>query len=605
LPYLYVGLDVLFITTVVWLFYREGGDAARLLLLCGGLSLAVILSALYHSPGASVFGGMLAVGAYLLFHLARWVRAIHAPQPIAVELLTGVPLLALTAFVAYQLAVYLRWALEVESESVRRLREVVQRVSEVVFALDSRGMIVWAGGTLNDLLGTAAEQLQGRYLNEVLELAPGPEIPADGLKGTFLVRSNGDTARHVDCALWPSRSRGGEVAWEGILSDASERERACADREEMLRRLFRYQKMESLGVLASGMAHDFNNVIQVVGDTVDGVLCDSREPAMAARLTDVKNQIAKARFLACELLSLGRDYELSFDHIELRSFLAMVIVSLREQLEPKYRLEYAGQDDPLSIRGDARHLRRVLENLVHNACDAMPDGGGVTISAVTEHMPAGVDCVILRVVDTGPGIPEHVLHTVFDPFVTTKERGKGTGLGLALVQHLMNLHKGTISVEQSGPTGTTFRLQFPAADNLEVDHETRWMLSARRSARLLVLDDDPRIREVLLTFLVGLKYDTCEAGNLAEARRELLQWRSECRVLILDWRIEGAEPEEVVRELRAIVPNLIVIVVSGYPPDHEAIRELDICRWFTKPYDRNLLDVEIQRRLYLANKQPT
>jgi len=339
----------------------------------------------------------------------------------------------------------------------------------------------------------------------------------------------------------------------------------------------------------------------VVGDSIDRLIGEVNEPCVTERLVRIKDQIGQAQYLASELLSLGSDYQLSFDKVEVRAFLAMVIVALRERFDPKYRIEYTGGDTPLPIRADTRHLRRVFENLVGNACDAMPEGGVVTLWAGRLKRPGGVDSVAVHVADTGTGIAEGILDKVFDPFVTTKGPGKGTGLGLALVQHLVNLHKGTISVERSGPAGTTFCLEFPAADTLEINRDTHWMLSPRQRTRVLVLDDDPRIREVLRAFLVGLKYDTCEAGSLAEARRELTHWRTECRVLVMDWHIEGEEPSRILRELRAIVPSLLVIVVSGYLPDRAAIRDLGICRWFTKPYDRNLLDVEIQRTLFMAN----
>jgi len=279
---------------------------------------------------------------------------------------------------------------------------------------------------------------------------------------------------------------------------------------------------------------------------------------------------------------------------------AEYVREVTRRLRPGQTVRTELAERPLVVRGDAGHLRRVLDNLVNNALDAMPGGGTVTISCDATPGAAGAeDIAVLRVSDTGVGIPAELVDRVFDPFVTTKGAGKGTGLGLALVQHLMNLHKGSVSIERTGPGGTTFRLEFPCAALLEVDHDTRWMQSRRQRARVLVIDDDPKIREVLKVLLRDLKYDVSEGRNAAEAAAELERYRDECRVAVTDWKLDHEEPAAVIARLRAIRPDLIVIVVSGYAPDPRAIETLGIQRWFTKPYDRNLLDLEIQRALYL------
>jgi CheY-like chemotaxis protein len=212
--------------------------------------------------------------------------------------------------------------------------------------------------------------------------------------------------------------------------------------------------------------------------------------------------------------------------------------------------------------------------------------------------------VQVRVSDTGTGIPAEAADRVFDPFFTTKRSGKGTGLGLALVQHIMSLHKGSVKVEKTGPSGTTFLMEFPECEALEVDRDTRWMLSTRIKTRLLLLDDDAKMRDVLKVFLRDFGYEVSEASTVEEAAAELQKYRDVCRVVVMDWKLGARRPQDVVRRLRGIRNDLLIIVVSGYGEDTQAMKRLDIRRWFTKPFDKNLLDTEIQRALYLARRTP-
>jgi two-component system, cell cycle sensor histidine kinase and response regulator CckA len=301
------------------------------------------------------------------------------------------------------------------------------------------------------------------------------------------------------------------------------------------------------------------------------------------------------------LLSLGSSDALSLARIDVREFVGGVARSLNERAGDKWDIRAETGAEPLWVRADREYLKRAVENLAWNAVDAMAEGGTVQLACSAEATGDGGRDIVLRVSDSGGGIPADMLDRIFDPFVSGKAPGKGTGLGLSLTQHIVSLHKGTIAVERTSMLGTTFRIALPEAEVLEVDSDTRWMSSKRRQARVLVLDDDEKIRDVLKSFLRDLKYEVVEAKNGAEAKAELLRYRESCRVLVMDWRIEGEKPGESIRSLRRIREDLIVIVISGYAPDLRAVESFGIRRWFTKPYDRAILDLEIQRALYLAD----
>jgi CheY-like chemotaxis protein/two-component sensor histidine kinase len=360
--------------------------------------------------------------------------------------------------------------------------------------------------------------------------------------------------------------------------------------------------MESLGTLASGMAHDFNNILQTITDITGMVESETKEENTQRRMKTIADTLVDARFLVSELLAFGRKTPLKHKPIDMQEFLTTNVRLFDEQIGEKYETVLNIREDPLVIRGDADYLKRILQNLFGNARDAMPDGGSVTIDCFAERREGGDGTVVVRFADTGTGIPSEIAQKVFDPFFTTKKPGKGTGLGLALVQRIVSLHNGAVKLEKSGPTGTSFRLEFPEHDASDLEDDTKTLLDTRIPSRLLLLDDDPKIRDVLQFFLKEYGYQTCGACDADEALEALKKHEDDCNVLIMDWKLGDDDPARVIADLRRVKPELVVIVVSGYPADQKSIETLSIHRWFTKPYNRSQLDIEIQRALHALQK---
>lgn len=600
-PFLLISFDILFVVLLAWICGGSSSGAPIHLFLLGGLAVAIGLASLYHMPSTPLFAGGLSVAAYALFQFARVQAAAVTPSRALEESIPACALIVLTTVLARNVSSRFQRVVRDMVPSTLRYHSLIERLPEVLFALNADGRFVWVSNAAPAVLGVHQSELTGQRLVDVIAAPEDFRISRQGMRGTYRLRAPERESTVVDCAVWPA-PQGSADAWEGFMADVSERERAVTQREEMMARLYQYQKMESLGTLAGGMAHDFRNVLQTVGDVTDEVLGKTGEESTREGMRRIAACVADARFLLTELLSLGEKDALDFELVEMNAFITDAARRLSERLGQRYRLVVHGADSPVYVRGDAQHLGRVIENLVSNARDAMPSGGEIAIGCSVETEDTGAEMVVVRVADTGEGIPAELVHRVFDPFVTSKGPRKGTGLGLALVQHLITLHKGAVSVERTGPDGTVFRLSFPAARALEVDHDTRWLRSRRQNVRLLLLDDDPKIREVLRVFLQDLRYEISEARNLTEAVGELERHRDSCRAVIMDWKLETDSAEDVLKALRRVREDLIVIVVSGYAPDKRAMKKFGIRKWFTKPYDKNLLDIEIQRSLYLAGR---
>jgi len=276
-----------------------------------------------------------------------------------------------------------------------------------------------------------------------------------------------------------------------------------------------------------------------------------------------------------------------------------VVTQFRKQLGNRYEITLENSQNPLWIHGDPDYLKRIFQNLFGNARDSMLEGGTINVSCSSSIETEGhhPEVVVIRVSDKGQGIAQDLTEKIFDPFFTTKKVGKGTGLGLALVRRIVMLHNGTIMVEKTGSGGTTFKIELPAGDETDFEINRRAIFKDRLHTTVLLLDDDPKIREVLKIFLLEFKYSVLEASNSEEAIKGLLENKNYCNILIMDWKLGNEDPHYVIRRLRTIKNDLIILVVSGYAPETKSIKKMKIHRWFTKPYDKNQLDIEIQKVL--------
>src|SRR5690606_32852849 len=152
-----------------------------------------------------------------------------------------------------------------------------------------------------------------------------------------------------------------------------------------------------------------------------------------------------------------------------------------------------------------------------------------------------------RVSDSGSGISAELTEKIFDPFFTTKKPGKGTGLGLALARRIIMLHNGSICVEKSGTEGTVFKIQIPVSDAEDLENDTRTLMLNRIHTSVLLLDDDPKIREVLKIFLLEFKYTILEASNSDQAVSKLQKHLKQCQIVVMDWKLGNEDPLQVIR----------------------------------------------------------
>lgn len=365
-----------------------------------------------------------------------------------------------------------------------------------------------------------------------------------------------------------------------VVRDISERKRAEAERRRLEEELAQMRRMESIGRLAGGMAHDFNNMLTPILSYAT-MLRDElpADDERRADLGEVVRAAERARDLVRQLLAYSRRQTFALKPLDLgemvRGFERMLRRVVREDIV--LRLELAAT--PVLIHGDVGQIEQTLMNLVVNAQDAMPQGGTLRIGTaeVAEggaqpFGPAGGSSV-LWVEDTGTGMDEATRARIFEPFFTTKAVGKGSGLGLASAYGIVRQHEGQILVQSEVGRGTRFELHFPryrgpVGGGAEAAADRG--AASGGSGTILVVEDQDQVRFMLAKVLGRLGYRVVAAGGGEEALRRVEELGRAPDLLISDVVMPGLNGRDLYRHLRVQFPALPVLFISGYAPDMDA-----------------------------------
>jgi PAS domain S-box-containing protein len=366
-------------------------------------------------------------------------------------------------------------------------------------------------------------------------------------------------------------------------------------REEELERQLRIaQRLDSIGQLAGGIAHNFNNLLQTMENSAHLLLgAISGNDGAKRHLRLIRSTLRDGRQLVRQLLALGRQETMEPEPLRLGDLVMELVPMLRRTIPEFIDLELdvpRGSDDPV-VEVDTSAIQQVLLNLAINARDAMPQGGTLTIRVGSGH---SADHAALTVEDTGTGIPFEHLERIFEPFYTTKGQ-QGSGLGLATVEGIVAQCGGSISVETSPGHGTTFTVELPrtrdvepktAADVVHLIDGDSTTPSSR--GRLLLVEDDAGVRESLAEILAAYDFEIRTATSGGEALAILddnPDWQPQ--FLITDLMMPGISGQELARRLCDRLPGLRVVLASGYHPD--SLPDLGHVAYLRKPFRIPLL----------------
>ena len=371
--------------------------------------------------------------------------------------------------------------------------------------------------------------------------------------------------------------------------------RDTGERRRLEERMRQSQKMEAVGRLAAGVAHDFNNLLQSVVSAVGLLRARGESADVRARTTDtLEAQVASGAALTRQLSLLARQEGLSAVPLDLNRVVADVADFLRRVVRENVRFEVELAAGELPVLGDRARLEQSLINLVANASDAMPAGGRAVIRTGRD---AGLAWFEVR--DHGPGIAPAVRERIFEPFFTTKEGGQHAGLGLTVVQRIVEEHGGQIALSTQPATGSVFRIALPLREDVRGAIRPGPPPAAagaeRAGASILLVEDGDETRRGLVDMLTLLGYRVVAAASGEEARASTEI--STVDLLLTDFMLPGINGADLTRELLARRPELRVIVMSGYAAEDAVPVDDPRVRFLAKPFGMDTLAAEVRAAL--------
>ncbi|NLV15598.1 MAG: PAS domain S-box protein [Syntrophomonadaceae bacterium] len=481
------------------------------------------------------------------------------------------------------------------------LAVTLRSIADGVITTDTDGNINLVNDAAEILTGWTQCEVAGKPLDDVFRLLDSKTstshpmklinaLPAQGtveLESHILVCKNGQE-RIIDASGAPIRDSSGHYMGAVIVF------RDITDRIRMEEELLNASKLDSLGVLAGGIAHDFNNLLTVImgNITLAGMNLDNPETA-GEFLSRSEKASMQTKGLTQQLLTFARGGAPVKKPSSLTELLRDTVNFSLCGSNVKCELNIV--EDLCLADVDEGQIAQVINNLIINALQAMPQGGTVRINATNEYLTessglplAAGKYIKIFVQDEGSGIPEDHHKKIFDPFFTTKSTG--SGLGLATAYSIIKNHNGYIGIESSAATGTSFIIYLPVSVHSQTDYATHQVSSSHGKGRILVMDDEAKIREVVREMLRNIGYDVTLSANGFEAIQfyiESIKDEAKYDAVILDLTIPGGMGgKETIQKLLAIDPHIRAIVSSGYSND-PILAEFD--RWgfkgvVTKPY---------------------
>ncbi len=489
---------------------------------------------------------------------------------------------------------------------IREQAALLDKAQDAIAVHDLEGNVVYwnksaarvYGWEANEILGMKAEEIL--YKNVGLSSSSSPlKIALENGEWSGELKQQTKTGKEIIVqSRWTlvRDNDGGPKSLLVINSDITEKKR-------LETQVLRTQRMESIGTLAGGIAHDLNNVLSPILLSIN--LLDRKLPDEQSKqiLKLVENSARRGSALVKQVLTFARGFEgeralMSLSHV-IKEMQTFAIQSFPQNVE----LRTLYKKDLWSIHGDPTQIHQVLLNLCVNARDAMPNGGKVTISAeniVLDRNYAAMNpeakpgpYVVLKVQDTGTGIPPEVLDRMFEPFFTTKEPGKGTGIGLSTLHAIVKGHGGFVLIDTEVGKGTEFSVYLPAVESKAAEAvEYEAVVIPEGSGELVLLaEDEPLIRDITRDSLESHGYRTVVASDGIEALSLYLQHKDAVKLVVLDMVMPYMDGPSTIRALEKISPNVRVIAVSGSPEKIKAAEAASKrgIRFLPKPYTTDKL----------------
>lgn len=505
-----------------------------------------------------------------------------------------------------------------ESEAIREKWKVLQDAIEnakdaIVWADAETGIITQCNPAALALLERNAGEIIGAHHSIIhppadkqrytLMFRPGePDRPPSGAEAEVISKSGKLIPVHISASFIRIGDR---LIKQGIFRDLTDVKKAQAEKEALSRKLYQAQKMEAVGQLAGGMAHDFNNILSVILGTAQMTIKKSPPGSpMLDNLHKIVRSAHRAKELTTKLLVFARSEQMIVQNMPVQKLIRELAAALKGCIPEEIRIQIRIDETVPELAIDLNQVLRALLNLSLNAGDAMPEGGVIRIAVSQKRIEqngleshpalnAGLYCVI-DISDDGPGIPPEVLDRLFEPFFTTKDYGKGTGLGLPVALGIIKAHKGHIDISNRPEGGALARVYLPATEAPSPEVWVSELITQPRRKRtynLLIVDDDPHYLDMVCEEVASEGHSFVKAPDGAGAIELYRGNASEIDLVLLDIIMPGMDGVSVFEELKKINPLAKIILCSGYS-NQGTVRSLiaaGAAGFIQKPFDAETL----------------
>ncbi|MEH2309266.1 hybrid sensor histidine kinase/response regulator [Nostoc sp.] len=502
-------------------------------------------------------------------------------------------------------------------EKIREQAALLDVTTDAICVRDLNNQIIFWNKGAETLYGWKATEAWGKNATELLYDEPSPEIEAALLQATSKGKWQGELTKLTKmgkeilvASRW-SLVYGEQGKPKAILTVDTD----ITDKKHLEAQLFRAQRLESIGTLASGIAHDLNNILTPI--LAGAQLLPLKFPDADERthhlLEILEINARRGADLVKQVLSFARGVEGKRITLQLRHLIVEVAKILKETFPKSIQISTDVLQDLWMVSGDSTQLHQVLMNLCVNARDAMPNGGNLSIFAenlLIDENYARMNLeakegpyIVITVSDTGVGIPKEILDRIFEPFFTTKDVGKGTGLGLSTVLGIIKSHGGFVNVYSELGSGTSFKVYLPAVKGMETFTPEELPPQTGHGELILIVDDEVAIQEITKTSLETHNYKTLIANDGIEAIAVYAQNRDKISAVLMDIMLPSLDGLTAIRTLQKINPKVRIIASSGLMSENKlsSIAAVGVNTFLVKPYTVNELLVSLQKVLSGAN----
>lgn len=502
-------------------------------------------------------------------------------------------------------------------QSEQQFRDLFDSISDIVYTQDMQGRFLTVNPSLLQVFGYDEEEILGRAASDFMKPEFKPLFQTDYLEAlrtkgyhegiAFYFTKEGKRLylEYRSVLVQPGE---GEPYISGTGRDVTEKVAAQKKIQQLQDQMIQAKKMEAIGTLAGGIAHDFNNLLMGIQGNASLMGLDTpADHPQQQRLKGIEQYVRSGAELTRQLLGFARGGKYEVKPVDLND-LVRQSAEMFGRTRKEIVLRMAFQESVWVVEADRTQVEQVLLNLYVNAWQSMPSGG--TLQLTTENVELSPDeaephqvapgrFVRITVQDTGTGMDAETRERIFEPFFTSKEMGRGTGLGLASVYGIVKNHGGFILVDSEKGKGTIFRIHFPATEGTVQEEAPPRKEIALGSGTVLIVDDEPLILSLGKEMLTRLGYEVITASSGPEALQVIREQGPGIDVVILDMVMPGMGGGEVFDRLREMDPHIRVLLSSGYSVDGKAQAILDRgCNGFIqKPFDLQALSEKLKQVL--------